>query len=474
MKIKTTLLAMLAALLVVACDTFDGSEDTLPLSELKEVSYTALTYEEEMSMMPRICNPERGFYSQTNFVTPSSLSATAIKANRIQGRSLHLVLFYLTNYINCDIAPEYLENMQKTFDALRAGGSKAIVRFGYKSSMEAADSPWDATQELVARHIEQVTPILLKNADVIYVVQAGFFGAWGEWHTSTNFTMGSTQGAIACREVIIEGLLNALPKDRQVEVRTPSYKMKMYGVKLADTLTVAQAHNETDLARVGGHNDCFLAGTNDFGTFHNKQGAGDWLFWDAETRYTIMGGETCDTAAGRHHCDDALTRLSEQHWSYLNSGYHQGVLNTWRDEGCFAEASARLGYRLVLQNSYFTTNKRVESGGDYRVVLNILNDGWAAPMNPRGVELVLMDANAKEYIYKIDTDPRFWFENTLTTIDTSITLPDNLPSGECRLYLNLPDGYESLRANPLYSIRLLNKNIWNKDKGYNLLTTFNI
>ena len=94
-------------------------------------------------------------------------------------------------------------------------------------------------------------------------------------------------------------------------------------------------------------------------------------------------------------------------------------------------------------------------------------------MNPRGVELVLV-GGGKEYAFKIDSDPRFWFENTLTTLATTITLPSDLAAGEYELYLNLPDGYESLAKNPHYSIRLMNKDTWNEKKGYNLLTKINV
>ncbi|MBO7300217.1 MAG: DUF4832 domain-containing protein [Tidjanibacter sp.] len=468
MKFRAILIASIAPLLMAACETSNTTDDT-PLDSLKEVIYTPLSYDEEVTILPKICNPERGFYSQSQFLTESG-----VKANRVQGRSLHLLLFYLTDFISSDISADYLAQMQTTFDNLRKGGSKAIIRFGYKDDMSAEAAPWDATPHWVARHIEQVTPLLNKNADVIFVVQAGFFGPWGEWHTSSNFTTGTAEGCKTCKEVIIDGLLNALPKDRQVEVRTPSYKMRMYDIKLADTLTVAQAHNGSDLARIGGHNDCFLAKTNDYGTFMNAQGKGDWLFWDVETRYTIMGGETCDPAAERHHCPNALKRLAEQHWCYLNINYHRGVLDDWRNEGCFNEAYARLGYRLVLQNGYFTPDSKAKAGRGYRVVLNILNDGFAAPMNPRGVEIVLVDSEGNEHTYKIDSDPRFWFESTITTLDTTITLPKGLPDGECRLYLNLPDGYDSLADDPRYSIRLINKGIWNSEKGYNFLTSFNI
>lgn len=475
MKFKAFIFAAAAAAALVSCNQPDPVNPDLDTEGLEEVSYTAYTYDEEFKQ--RICNPERGFYSQTSFRSASSLSTPMVKASRTAARTLHLTLFYLTDYIDGDISADYLAAMQETFDNLRAGGGKAIVRFAYKDDHSTLSKPYDATQELVARHIEQVTPILSKNADVIFTVQAGFIGSWGEWYYTTNFHQNiSTDEQYADRRKVVDGLLAALPKDRQVELRTPKFKMKMYKVGLADTITVATAHDGSDLSRLAGHNDCYLASSSDTGTFDDKRGTGDWLFWDAESRYTIMGGETCGTGAGLHHCENTLQRMAEQHWSYLNIGYHEGVLNTWRTEKCFNEILARMGYRLTLNSAFFTPASEVVAGGDYRVVLNIANGGWAAPMNPRGCELVLEDAAGKEYVYKIDTDPRFWFENSVTSLGTTITLPENLPAGECKLYLNLPDGYESLASNPLYSIRLLHKGkgMWDENRGYNLLTKFTI
>lgn len=467
MKLNKLFIVAMAACAAVACDNSEGPE--VPNYDgLTEVTYTAST--------KRITNPERGLYTQKSYhsVGEGSLNASAVKAARTAGRSLFLTLFYLTDYIDCDIEQAYLDNMQETFDALREGGAKAIVRFAYKNNEAVTNKPWDATQEQVARHIEQVSPLLMKNADVIYVVQAGFIGVWGEWYYTSNFHYPiSKPEQYADRRKVVDALLNALPKDRQVELRTPEFKMKMYNVGLADTLTVATAHNGSDLARLAGHNDCFLASSSDTGTFSSGRGKGDWLFWDAETRYTIMGGETCgDQYKALCGCENAIKRMEEQHWSYLNIGYHQGVISGWRSGGCFEEVENRLGYRLALTNAYFSP--AAVAGGDFRVVLNIENSGFAAPMNPRGVELVLVAADGSENKFKVDADPRFWFEKSISTIDTTITLPSNLAAGEYKLYLNLPDGYESLAKDGKFSIQLANTNTWYETKGYNFLTNITV
>lgn len=465
MKIKSLLFAALAASMLVACETTPEGPEGNNYDGLTEVTYT--------STSKVFVNPERGMYTQKSFhsLEDGVLSANASKAARSANRSLFLVLFYLTDYINGDIEQAYLDNMQTTFDNIRTGGTKAIVRFAYKNNESDSNKPWDATQEQVARHIEQVAPILKKNADVILTVQAGFIGVWGEWYYTSNFHYPiSTAEQYADRRKVVDALLNALPKDRQVELRTPAFKMKMYNVGLADTLTVATAHNGSDLARLAGHNDCFLASSSDTGTFESGRSKGDWLFWNAETRYTIMGGETCGTSK-YSACENSIARMEEQHWTYLNLDYHKDVINGWNTNGCFTEIQARLGYRLALTNAYFTTT--ATAGGDYRVVLNIENSGFAAPMNPRGCELVLVGNGTKE-VFKLNADPRFWFEKSVNTIDTTITLPAGLAAGEYKLYLNLPDGYASLANDPKYSIRLANNDVWDEKTGYNFLTNVTV
>ena len=95
-------------------------------------------------------------------------------------------------------------------------------------------------------------------------------------------------------------------------------------------------------------------------------------------------------------------------------------------------------------------------------------------MNPRDAEFVLTDKNGHVVnTCSLVSDPRFWMPGTTTVIDQTITLPDGL-SGEYTLSLNLPDPAENLRSNPLFSIRLANKDIWDEATGFNNLYTFNL
>ena len=108
------------------------------------------------------------------------------------------------------------------------------------------------------------------------------------------------------------------------------------------------------------------------------------------------------------------------------------------------------------------------------VAFQIRNTGFAAPMNGRAVELVLVDGNGAKTVYELnDVDPRYWFAGRTMNVEKTISIPQSA-QGKCTLYLNLPDPKPTLRSNPLFSIRLANDNVWDKNQGYNKVIEFNL
>ena len=190
-----------------------------------------------------------------------------------------------------------------------------------------------------------------------------------------------------------------------------------------------------------------------------------------------MGGESCELTQychceGTEKYNGALKDLAAFHFTYLNNGYHQQVLKRWRDEGCMEEIKMRLGYRYVLEEGQFT--KKPEAGKAFDIKLTLRNDGFAPAQNPRDAEWVLADASGKVVkTWKVDSDPRYWMPAQSTTIEQSLTLPAGI-SGTLTLYLNLPDPCETLRDNPMFSIRLANEDTWNEESGFNKIHTFSL
>ena len=468
----------LCALLFAACtpkNTPDtpGGKDTIPDTIPDPIG--TIRFTESDSIIP---NPERGLFSQTYFTSAdleTHANATVINNMRHSKYKMTLYLhsYYLTDYMESDIPQEFLDRLETNMNALREGGGKVVLRFSYKYSMDVKDQPWNASEEWIHKHIDQIAPYLQKHADVILYVQCGLIGSWGEWYyTSHEFKMNPvTDADYEPRWRVLEHMLQAVPETRQVALRTPEFKMrylKMRGDTAMSPLTAAEAHKTTNKARIGAHNDCFVSSATDVGTY---RGAADREFWAEDTKYTIMGGETCEkraTSEGSH----AISEMEKYHWTYLNRDYREEVTRMWRNDGTMDIMMKRLGYRLVLDKAVITPEP--EAGKKFEIYCELRNVGFASPMNKRALELILVSKSNpnNKYVYPQTEDPRFWLpgEHTFTLACTL----DGEMKGEYDVCINLPDPCESLHNDPRYSIRLANENVWDEATGYNRLTTITV
>ena len=456
---KTKYLIFAAALLLLSCKHEEPNcAGTIYFTETEE----------------QLTNPERGFYVQKYYTTDDlqdTVSIETVTNNRAYNITLYLHSYYLTDYIESEIAQEFLDRLDRNMNTLRAGGAKAILRFSYKSHHNIYDKPWDATQEWALKHIDQIAPYLKKHADVIYCVQAGFIGSWGEWYYTTNYPQNPAKDeGYETRWPIAERLMEAVPADRQICFRQPQFKMRYLRTHGMDVkpLTAAEAYKETIKARWAGHNDCFVSGDGDVGTYHNDE---ERAFWAEDTKYTVMGGETCKQCEYSNGAN-AVKEMEKYHWSYLCNSYHPDILSEWVEDNHMDEIKRRLGYRLALQKMFMTETPK--AGEAFEATFTLKNSGFAAPVNKRDVELIFVSGKnpEKKYVYPQSVDPRFWLPGK-----HKFTLFCDLAAdmkGEYKLYLNLPDPYASLHDDPHYSIRLANENMWKEETGYNFLTIVNI
>lgn len=429
-------------------------------SHLARISFT-----ETDELFP---NPERGFYFTQSFKSASAslLTASKIESNRLQNRTICYLGFYPKKYMDGDIAEDFLQMVRNNMQVLRENGAKCIMRFAYSDSEN--EKPWDPTPEVVQKHIKNIKPILQEYSDVIMCLQAGFVGVWGEWYYTENFEFTpSTPEEHTLRKQVIDAMLDALPADRSVGLRTPMFKRNMYASGYRDTLTLATAYDGSPKARLSGFNDCFGASSTDQGTFDTDATR---EYWKKDTRYTLMGGETC-AVSSYCECPVTMKDMEDFHWTYLNIEYNRQVHNVWKNGGCWDEIERRLGYRLALTDMYHSA---FAAGQDATVAVQIKNSGFAAPMNGRGFELILVDGNGKKTVYAFDdVDPRYWFANRTVNVEKVISIPADA-SGKCTLYLNLPDPKPTLHDNPRFSIRLANNNVWEDATGYNKLAEFTL
>lgn len=451
-------------------------------------------------------NPERGFYrySETyvdNFIPLEAATLATFKSGSSpQGGTFSVMstlvfrYFIMSGYNGKALPASFLTNLANDFKTARAAGVKLIPRFCYTISVNSGTCPeqWicppygDAPKNIVLNHISQLKPVLQANADVIACVQLGFFGVWGENFYTDYFGDPSKNGQQQLfdnnwkdRSEVLKAMLDALPADRMVQVRIPQLKQKF--ANSINALTAEEAATGTDKARVGFHNDCFLASANDYGTFADygstaaapvEATTAMRNFASMDSRYVVAGGETCsDEYSPQNDCEakggHAEKEFSDMHYSFLNADYNKDVNNDWQEGGCVDNIKRKLGYRLVLKEATIPTT--LSKSDAMAVTIHLANVGYAAPYNPRPVQLLLRNTESK----KIDTltfttEIRKWITGDIT-LKQSFTLPSDLSAGTYEVLLNLPDGYNSLRNMPAYSIRLANKDVWEAATGYNKL-----
>jgi hypothetical protein len=369
---------------------------------------------------------------------------------RITGNTLVHLNIFLNDYRESDLPEELLNGLQTNFDDIREAGVKAIIRFAYNEG-PYPDSEPDASKARILRHIEQLTPLLQNNADVIAWVEAGFIGAWGEWHTSTNGL-----DNLPDKQEILNAILAAIP-NRFVQVRYPANIIEMYPEPM-----------DAVEARVAHHNDCFLSSETDVGTYERNGEvtiARDQAYLAELTRFTPMSGETCAPFPPRSECATAMQEMELLHFSAINEAYHKGIIRSWEDGGCLQEISDRMGYRLSLTSADF--NEQVRPGGILNLTVNLQNTGFASIVNERPLVVVLF-SDSERYEVKTSIDPRTWQPGT-SSFSIQLHIPSNIEEGRYQLAIWLPDAYASLQENPLYSIQFANENIFDEATGYNSL-----
>lgn len=393
-----------------------------------------------------LTNPERGLYVELADRRGRPLEVERLQSLREQRITLVQRLYYLKDYRDRPLDERQLSLIRQDFQSLREAGMKVILRFAYSSQIGEPDAPLP----VVLNHIEQLKPLLRDNAGLILTFQAGFIGAWGEWHASTN---GLTEPD-AMREIAF-ALLEALPTDRTIQVRTPKQKQLLLGS--TDPLSIDQLARETRAARIGHHNDCFLADASDVGTYRDRSLDVDREYVADDSLFVPVGGETC---RNNSRSDPAFAReeLARMHWSFLNLAYHRGVIRKWRESAFLEEVQEHLGYRLRLERVRLAAT--VEAGDRLSGQIDIRNDGWAAPINPRPLLLTLSpDSDGPPIQVEVTTDVRNWFPGETHTAPVDVVIPAKTPAGSYTVHLTLPDASAKLANDPRYSIRLANVDV---------------
>lgn len=390
---------------------------------------------------------------------------------------------YLTQFHDRDISAEKIAALEADFARARKDGVKFLLRFAYDH--EPYLKPTPDLGRLLA-HIAQLKHVVRRNIDVIYCLQMGWVGAWGEFHSSAS----RLEKDPASVKAIVAATLDMLPDSRMTMMRRVDYKIGALRAIGAGTNEVdaTTAWTSAPTARIGFFNDGTLANWWDGGTFVDEPYADDsnreFERVKREGLYTPVDGELFWSQQGEAHPVfangmRAIDRFSQQHYttfslvhghSLLNPGGVPWTIDAWKvtpvipeelafykvdfDPAYFKDVPYRtayefirdhLGYRLSLKSAELP--EADGRSGKLRLVLH--NYGFAAPVNPR--EPVIVVVSAAGAVREIPTG--FDCRRLAPGKDATLEIPLVRQANE-RIALWLPDPMPSLRLRPDYAIRL--------------------
>ena len=438
----------------LACALFCGAAAQEPA--LKTLTFVPTTED--------FPNPERGFYRYREMQADNDFDV------RKDGSTLLFFKLRADAFRAKAFDQAFLDRFQHGCDQARTAGVKLIPRVAYNDGPEAgcpAQYGCDAPKAIVMGHIAQLAPLWKKNKDVIDLIDPGFIGGWGEWHTSSN-GLDTPQNM----KDILFAILDSLPADRMAYVRYPRAKREMFagnGTSDAQWLKPAQAFDKSRVARVGHLNDCFLSGNDDVGTYRDI-GSGwprtrELAFIGQESAYTPYGGETCAVHA-MNSCANALAEMATLHIDHLNRDYHGEVIQKWKTDGCHDSIARSLGYRFVAESARLPDS--VKPGGTLEIGFTIRNAGFGELFNPRPLEVTLSGPGGT-LAAVLPEDPRLWTGGKTATRSYKLTVPAGIAEGAYAVGLRLRDADSVLAKDVRYSIRFANTGVWEAATGINTL-----
>jgi len=442
-------------------------------------------YSNTYSADPALLNPERGWYMEWN----TSENRGDLADFRDKGVSIVLMNAELGK--QATISTSKINEIKAAFNAARNAGLSVVFRAAYDFDGDASPEPTNINT--IVGHINQLKLIFEEHEDILFNVQAGFLGSWGEWHSTYYGNKKWDPPYIQYQRTVGNELLAAVPSSVTVAFRRPEYIRN-----IADTtatgnnrgdhaaVTKAEAFGTSKIARMAFHNDALMSNSTDMDTYkapnYPRETELNWI--SQQTRYTPMVGET-NTMSGYNDIPAAIQLLNRINITSLNLDYHPGVLGKWNRSqyggmNAFNYISMRMGYRFVLKKANITLN----SNSTMSLDLEIVNEGFGHLLKEKDLEIVLIRKNQSQTTHRTTIyealpnkkeDARFWEKDVKIERFRNFRLPSNMAAGsEWDVYLGLTSTFSSLKNKPAYSVRFYGNSEWDPDRGFNKIGTITI
>ncbi len=428
-------------------------------------------------------NPNRGLRGCMEFYHFTSQDTIKAQLDRYVANNVYTTVstpiyvcyIYPGDYRGKTLDSTFFSSLQFIFDYCREKKIQLLLRFAYYDVNNFNDRT--PTIEEITSHIAQIADngILTRNTDVLHVLQAGFVGKFGEWHSNTT--------EVNKKTVLKDFVEKLLPDGIYSQVRMQKYKQDL---------------PSTDYeARFGIHLDSYfgIMDGSELGSATFSYGNAEWDECvevaaltpnDAELYYwgqfNDMGMYCEGYAAALGAGQLCLTTLSGVNGYKDTTEYSESCMGQWKKlpvtrewlefnnlpyaDGWFADSSGNTVYRTVFEyirdhlgyKITATELKTEASGNSLSAELKLCNNGFSAAFNLEA-SLVLLNSSGKA-VASTDAVDAASLTTGSHTLNARFTLSG---SGEYTLAL-------LLKSKSGAAARLDNKIPFNN--GYNILYKF--
>ena len=368
-----------------------------------------------------------------------------------------------------------LKDMDERLAAFNGTGMRLLLRFTYNFG-PIGPGAMDAPIDVIAENIDQVAPIVRRHKDLVFALEAGFIGTWGEWHDSTigNETATAQKIVLDRERNYFDGLFPILVRDVGQLVQYTGTLAPQPGLGMHDDYYASNSSDASTWSTCATRSGFCLSGytTEQFQTY------------GANVAEKVMfAGEFGAFYPPLQSCS-ALNQYSyTYHPQSITLHPYPAVGTELQNEGCVKSFYNKVGTRIVLQNVKVIGDAR--PGGRLYVTATMVNDGYGRVIRERPVDLILiqngLEAGKIEIpIEKMDLRAlASEISPVPSTFAFEIRLPESLNRGPLTMALFIKDPASSLHPKAAYALPLnsLDKDaqaLFNTTDGLNRIATFDI
>ena len=422
------------------------------------------------------------------------LDVTADLANQTPAQLAHLTESYPTNGVTCTYGPvrllhtyvclnpvgvapgkcsntnpnptaltqSDLAQIDQQLAKIQPAGVKVILRFTYNFPDNNQPTGDDAPLDVILQDIHLLSPLVQKYSRVIYAMEVGFVGYWGEEHNSTygNNTIANMSAILQAEANEFGPYVTLLERDPVVLMALEPSNGPLFGThddRLAGDATDADTwknktyleptyqYTEQEIRAFGQTRSSILPFTGIFGTYYP----------------TIQ------------NCQDLAPYFAQVHLAALNisEGDKQIYANI---QDCIPRIFYTVGPQISLLRA--TTDAQPRAGSTVHLTLTLTNYGYSRLYVKHPVYAVILDSQGRPLpsVSPVAIDITKVLPGSTVNGSAAVTIPALLPSsGQLCLALWMPDPNPVLAMDHRYNYLLNNAGVPNTTTGYNVIFSFN-